>query len=62
MTTVSHAWAYGRFIDIHDNLRGKKLHRANQDSNFLGGSSSNRDNVRAPIQFRKGIQPQHLRR
>ena len=29
----------------------KKLYRMNQGSNFLGGSFSNRDNARSPIQF-----------
>ena len=43
------------------NLRRKKLHRTNQGSNFLGGSFSNRD-VRAPIQFGRESQPQHLKR
>ena len=62
MTTVFHAWPYGRFIEIQSNLRRKKLHRTNQGSNFLGGSFSNRDNVRAPIQFRRESQPQHLKR
>ena len=47
---------YGRFLEIHSNLRRKKLHRTNQGSNFLGGSFSNRDNVRAPIQFRRESQ------
>ena len=61
-TTVFHAWAYGRFIEIQSNLKRKKLHRTNQGSNFLGGSFSNRDNVRAPIQFRRESQPQHLKR
>ena len=28
----------------------------NHDSNFLGGSFSNRDNVRAPIKFRRESQ------
>ena len=37
------------------------LHRTDQGSNFLGGSLSNRD-VRAPIQFRRERQPQHLKR
>ena len=31
-------------------------------SNNLGGSFSNRDNVRAPNQFRRESQPQHLKR
>ena len=58
MTAVFHAWAYGRFIEIQSNLRRKKLHRMNQSSNFPGGSFSNRDNVRVPIQFRRESQPQ----
>ena len=45
MTTVFHAWLYGRFIEIQSNLSKKKLHRTNQGSNFLGGSLSNRMNV-----------------
>ena len=53
---------YGRLIEIQSNLRRKKLHRTNQGSNFLGGSFSNRDNVRAPVQFRRESQPQHLKR
>ena len=52
MTTVFHAWPYSRFIEIQSNLRRKNRHRANQGSNFLGGTFSNRDNERAPIQFR----------
>ena len=62
MATVFHTWAYGRFIEIQSNLRRKKLHRTNQRSNFLGDSFSNRDNVRAPIPFRREGQPQHLER
>ena len=56
-TLVFHAWLYGRFIDLQNNLRRKKLHRMNQSSNSLGGSFSNGDNVKAPIQFRKESQP-----
>ena len=52
MTTVLHAWPYGRFIEIQRNLGRKKLHRTSQGSNFLGSSFNNRDNVRDPIQFR----------
>ena len=58
VTTVFHTWAYGRFIEIQSNPRRKKLHRTNSNSNFLGGSFSNRDNVRTPIQFRR--EGQHL--
>ena len=53
MTTAFHVWPYGRFIEIQSNLRRKKLYRINQGSNFLGGSFNNRDNVRAPIPFRR---------
>ena len=60
MATVLHAWRYGRFIEIQNNNRRKKLHRTNQGSYFLGGSFSNRDNVRAPIQFRGESQSQHI--
>ena len=58
MATVFHAWLYGTLIQIQSNLRKKKLHR----TNFLGGSFRSRDNVRAPIQFRRESQPQHLKR
>ena len=47
MTTVFHAWPYGRFIEIQSNLGRKKLNRTNQGSNFLEGSFRNRYNVRA---------------
>ena len=60
-TALFHAWLYGSFIKIQSNLRRKKLHRMNQGSNFLGGSFSNRDNVRTPIQFRREGQPQLLK-
>ena len=49
MAVIFHAWPYGRFIEI---LR-KKLYGTNQGSIFVGGSFSNRDNVKAPIQFRR---------
>ena len=62
MTTKFHEKPYGRFIEIQSNLWRKKLHRTNQGSNFLGGSFSNRDNIRASIQFRREGQPQHLQR
>ena len=60
MTTLLHARPYDGFIEIQSNLRRKKINRINQLSNFLGGGFSNRQNVRAPIQFRREIQPQHL--
>ena len=61
MATIFHAWPYGRFIEIQNNLRRKKLHRTTQCSNFLGSNSSNRDNVTAPSQLRRESQPQHLK-
>ena len=60
MATVFHAWLYGRFIEIQSNLRRKKLHRKYQGSDFLGGSFTNRDNVRVPIQFKRETQPSIL--
>ena len=62
MTTAFHAWPYCRFMDIQRTLRRKKFRRTNQGSYFLGDSFSNRDNVRAPIQFRKESRLQHLKR
>ena len=53
MATVYHASMYGRDIEIKINLKRLKPHRTNQGSNFLGGSFSSRDNVRAPVQFRR---------
>ena len=47
---------------IQSSLRREKLHRTNQGSSFLVGSFNNRDNVRAPIQFRRESQPKHLKR
>ena len=35
MTTVFHAWPYGRFIEIQSNLRRKKLHRRIKAPIFL---------------------------
>ena len=62
MTTLSHARPYGRFISKQSKLRRKKLYRTNKASNFLGGSFSNRDNVRASTQLRRERQPQYLTR
>ena len=62
MATVFQAWPYDRFIEIESNLRRKELHRTNQSPNFLGGSFSNRDNVKAPIQNRRESKPEHLER
>ena len=43
---------YYRFIEIKGNPRKKKYYTNNQNFNFLGGSFSNRENVRTPIQFK----------
>ena len=61
MATVFHIWLYGRFIEIQSNLRRKKLHRTNEGSNFLGGSFSNRDNVRPPIELEEKVNPSILK-
>ena len=61
MTTVFHTWAYGRFIEIQSNLRRKKFHRTNQGFNFLGGSFTNKENLRVPIQFGKKVKPSILK-
>ena len=57
VTTVVHEELYGTFTEIQSNL-----YRTNQGSNFLRVSFSNRDTVRAPIQYRKESQPHHLKR
>ena len=62
MTTVFHTWVYGRFIEIKSNLRRQKLDRRNQSFNFLRCNFSNRDNLRAPFQFKREGQLQHLKR
>ena len=59
MTTVFGTWSYGSFIKVKSSLRRKKVHRMNQGSHFLKSSFSNRDSVRAPIQFRRERQSQH---
>ena len=38
------------------------VNKTNKSSNCLGGSFSNRDNVRASIQFGRENEPQHLKR
>ena len=48
MTTIFHARPYGRFMEVQSKLRRKKLHRTNQDSDFLGDSFSKGDNVTGP--------------
>ena len=53
---------YGRVIQTQRNLRRKNLDGNNKGFNFLGGSFNNRDKVRAPIQFRRASQPQHVKR
>ena len=50
MTTILHVKQYGTFKEIKGDFGRKKLHRMNQGSNFLGGSFSNADNVKALLQ------------
>ena len=38
-------------VEINSNVRTKKLRRTSEDSNFLEGSFSNKDNARAFIQL-----------
>ena len=58
---VIYAWSYGRIIDIQSNLRRKKLHRTNQGSIFLGGSFSNRYNVRVEYLTWNSIRPRFVK-
>ena len=46
---------YSRFIEI-------KCNQGERNSNFVGGIFSDRNDVRAPIQYRGESQPQHLQR
>ena len=34
----------GKFMEVWNNIRKKKLHRTNESLNFLGGSFNNKDN------------------
>ena len=61
MTTVFHTWPYGRFIEIQNNLRRKKLHRTNPGSNFLGGSFSNREMQEPQSNLQEKVNPCFLR-
>ena len=52
---------------MHEHIVNLQRYRAtsgalNQGSNFIGGSFSSRDNVRAPIQIRRASSPQHFKR
>ena len=47
---------------IYRDKATEKLHRMSQVSNFCGGSFSNRDSGRAPIQYRKEKQSKRLKR
>ena len=62
MRTLFHARLYGRIVETRRNFRRKKLHRTNKCSNLLGSSFYNRGNLRAPIQFARERQFQHLKR
>ena len=61
MTTVFHAWPYGRFIEIQSNPSRRKPHRTNQGSNFLRVSFSNKDNLRFTFQFRREKESPYLK-
>ena len=51
MTTVFHAWSYGKLIEIQSNLRRYKHHKTSQQND-----------LRAPIQFKRESQPQNLKK
>ena len=59
MTTVLHASPYSKLIEIKHNLLQQNLFKLykSQCSHFLTGSSSIRDNISAPIQFRRENNP-----
>ena len=61
LTIVFHARPDGRLKETKRNLRGKKHDRTNQDSNFLNDQFSNRDNVKAPIQFKSKRKSHYLK-
>ena len=56
-----HARPYSRFMELKSNIEQKKT-SINQVSNFLWDCFSSRDDARAPIQFRRETQSQHLKR
>ena len=49
MAIVFHSRQYCRFIEIKNNLKRKKYHRTNQDSNFITDNFINIDCERATI-------------
>ena len=63
VATIFHTWEYGRFMVEITSGERNFIERI-KALNFLGGSFSNRDNVRTTlIQFsRREGQPQHLKR
>ena len=56
MATVLYARLSGKFMGIKSKLWRKKLHRKNQDSNYLGSSFSTRGNPGTLIQFKRQFQ------
>ena len=61
MTTVFHAWPYGRFIEIKRNLWRKKLHITNPGSNFLGGSLTIAIMLESQSNFEEKVNPSILK-
>ena len=57
MAIVFHARPYRRFIETQTKRRRKKLYSTNKGSNFLVGSFSNRDNIRAPSNLEEKENP-----
>ena len=61
MTTVFHAWLYGRFAEIQSKLKRKKLNRSYQSSNIFGGNFSNRDNIRGQSNLEEKVNLNNLK-
>ena len=56
MTTVFHVRMYSKFIKTEEPQEEETL-QENQDSNFLGESFTNRENIKDTIQIRRERQP-----
>ena len=59
--TVFSAWSYHKFTEMQSNLGRKKLDRANQGPNFLGGSFSIGDNLRLQSSLELKVNPSILK-
>ena len=62
MTTVFHTWLCGRFVDIYRATSGERDLIEQMKAPIFSKTVLVTDNVRAPIQFRRESQPQHLKK